>query len=387
MSSLPEPEPEALAHSEQLAGLIAGEIRAGGGWMSFARYMELALYAPGLGYYSAGARKLGETGDFVTAPEMTPLLGHTLARQAAQIVGLTGGAILELGAGSGRLASHLLLELERLGTLPERYLILEVSADLRERQEALLLTTAPHLLGRVEWLDRLPSHFSGLILGNEVLDAVPVHLVAWHANDIRERGVVLEGDAFRWEERPLAPGPLLDAASRLAPGVSYASEIGLASHALVASLARCLERGVLLFIDYGFGRAEYYHPQRDRGTLMCHYRHLAHDDPFSYPGLTDITSHVDFTAVTEAALAAGAKLLGYTTQAHFLVNCGITQLLARVPADDAARYLPLAAQVQKLLSPSEMGELFKVIALGKGIEAPLLGFTCGDLSRMLFAPR
>jgi SAM-dependent MidA family methyltransferase len=383
MPSLPEPDPEALAHSGRLAQLIAEEIRAAGGWVPFARYMELALYAPGLGYYSAGARKLGEAGDFVTAPEMTPLFGRTLARQAEQVLALTGGRILELGAGSGRLASHLLLELERRVALPERYLILETSADLRERQEALLKTTAPHLVSGVHWVDRLPVGFSGMVIGNEVLDAIPVQLVKWAHDGIRERGVAVGSAGFRWEDRPLSRGPLLDAASRLAPGNDYVGEIGLAARALVASLARSMTRGVLLFIDYGFGRAEFYHPQRDRGTLMCHYRHRTHDDPFLYPGLTDITAHVDFTAITEAALAMGAQLLGYTTQAHFLINCGITDLLAQVPADDAPQYLPLAAQAQKLLGPSEMGELFKVIALGKGVEAPLLGFTRGDRSRML----
>jgi SAM-dependent MidA family methyltransferase len=384
MSSLPEPDPAARGHSERLADLIREEIRAAGGWIPFSRYMELALYAPGLGYYTAGARKFGAAGDFVTAPEMSPMFGRCVARQAAQVLAKTGGGVLELGAGSGALASHVLVELERRNALPAHYDILEVSADLRERQASRLSATAPHLLDRVRWLDRLPDTLTGLILGNEVLDALPVNIVAWRDAGIFERGVAAAGEGFVWDEREMPPGALLNAASRLAPGRDYVSEICLAARALVAGLARNLERGVLLFMDYGFGRAEYYHPQRAAGTLMCHCRHLAHDDPFAWPGLGDITAHVDFTAITEGGLSQGAQLLGYTTQAHFLVNCGITDLLAGASPEDAARYLPLAAQAQKLLSPSEMGELFKVIALGKGVEAPLLGFSRGDRSRSLF---
>ncbi|HSD61487.1 MAG TPA: SAM-dependent methyltransferase [Burkholderiales bacterium] len=383
MTRLPTPDAAALDHSARLRRLIEADIRAAGGWIPFARYMELALYAPGLGYYSAGARKLGAEGDFFTAPEITPLFGHTLARQAAQVLAATRGDIFELGAGTGKLALQLLLELERLEALPAAYSILEVSAELRERQQAWLRATAPHLLSRVRWLERLPERISGLVLANEVLDALPVHAVAWRDTGLFERGVAVENSAFAWSERPLAPGALRSAAEKLRLSGGYLSEIGLAGRGLVASLARALVRGAILFLDYGFGRAEYYHPQRAQGTLMCHYRQLAHDDPFSHVGLTDITAHVDFTAVAESALARGAQLLGYTTQGHFLVNCGITELLARVPPTDPT-YLALAVGVQKLLSPSEMGELFKVMALGKGLAEPLLGFARGDRSRMLF---
>ena len=385
MTLLPAPDPIALEHSARLARLIEAEIRAGGGWMPFARYMELALYAPGLGYYAAGARKFGKDGDFVTAPEITPLFGHTLARQAAQVLADTGGDIVELGAGSGRLASQLLLELERLGRLPAAYSILEVSPELRERQQAWLRATAPHLLPRLRWLERLPERITGLVVVNEVLDALPVHVLAWRDAGVAERGVALSDmGKFAWSERPLPPGALRSAAQRLRLPDGYVSEIGLAARGLAASLARSLARGLVLFLDYGFGRAEYYHPQRSQGTLMCHYRQLAHSEPFSHVGLTDITAHVDFTAVAESALAQGAQLRGYTTQAHFLVNCGITELLARVSPKDPT-YLALAAGAQKLLSPSEMGELFKVMALGKGLAEPLLGFARGDRSRMLFA--
>jgi SAM-dependent MidA family methyltransferase len=381
-TGLPEPEAAALAHSARLAAAIRDDIEAAGGWISFARYMERALYAPGLGYYAAGAAKFGPAGDFVTAPEISPLFAQTLARQAAEIVRATGGSILELGAGSGRLAADLLQALERLGALPERYAILEVSADLQARQRERLATTVPALLPRVTWLSALPERWRGLVLANEVLDALPVHLVHHEDGVWRERGVTW-ADGFRWRDAAIASPYLAAASERLPNEPGYLTEISLAGARLTASLAGMLEAGTLLFIDYGFGRREYYHPQRSAGTLMCHYRHHAHDDPFFLPGLQDITAHVEFTGIAEAAVDHGLALQGYTTQARFLLNCGITELLQAVPAENAAAYLPLAAGVQKLLAPSEMGELFKVMALGRGLEGPLVGFTAGDLSRML----
>lgn len=389
MSPLPAPDPAALEYSEKTSALIRGEIESAGGWIPFSRFMELALYAPGLGYYSAGMHKFGAAGDFVTAPEISALFGQALAQQAAQVLRRTDGNILEIGPGSGRLAFDLLSELERSGQLPERYFLLEVSADLRQRQQHLLARFAP----RVEWLDRLPASFSGLIIGNEVLDAMPVHLVAWGEDSLFERGVGLEDGQFSWSERKLTSGELFDIAASLAPtltlprnagkGENYVSEIGLAARGFVATLAGLLEKGAILMLDYGFGQNEYYHPQRSSGTLMCHYRHHAHDDPFYLPGLQDITAHVDFTAIAEAGVRHGLNLLGYTSQDHFLINCGITDLLARVSPEQASAYLPLAAQAQKLLNPAEMGELFKAIALGKGVDMPLLGFVRGDKSRML----
>ena len=357
---------------------IRDEIGASGGWIAFARYMELALYAPGLGYYMAGARKLGREGDFVTAPEISPLYGETLARQVAQILDSDLEEILEIGAGTGALAASLLTELERLGRLPKRYLILELSTDLRERSRDTIAARASHLMERVAWLNRLPPSFSGVALGNEVLDAMPVHVVRITESGIEESGVeAVDGGAFRWAWRPAA-GELLEAARELELPPGYTTEIGLVPRGFVRSLAEALERGVAVFIDYGFPRHEYYHPQRATGTLMCHYRHHAHDDPFFLPGLQDITSHVDFTAIADVGVDAGMELLGYTTQAQFLINCGITDVLARVPAEDAGRYLPLANQANRLLSPAEMGELFKVIAFGKRFDAPLIGFASGD---------
>jgi len=343
MPPLPEPSTPALEHSQAVCALIAREIAAHEGWLSFARFMELALYAPGLGYYSAGLDKFGAGGDFVTAPEMSALFGQAIANQAAQVLRLTGGNILEVGAGSGKLALDLILELERLGQLPQRYCILELSADLRLRQQQRIERDAPHLLPRFAWLDTLPRRFTGLVLGNEVLDAMPVHLVTWHNGQIFERGVSLQEGRFVWCERPLTGGELLHQAQALAPAgfvsgaAAYTSEISLAAQGFMRSLGQMLEQGLILMLDYGFGASEYYHPQRSSGTLMCHYRHQAHADPFFLPGLQDLTAHVDFSAMARAATEAGMTLAGYASQANFLINCGLTELLARTsPGDPAA---------------------------------------------------
>jgi len=374
---------DALAHSRRLVELICAEIARARGWIGFDRFMQLALYAPGLGYYSGGAAKLGAAGDFVTAPELSPLYSRVLARQVSEILSLSAGDVLELGAGSGRMAEEVLRALDEAGALPDRYLILEVSAELAERQRQRLRNLPDRLASRVTWIDRLPNAFRGAVVCNEVLDALPVHLMSWGENGVRERGVAWSGDAFVWDERTASDRELLGEARRLNPPPPYLSELARAGPALVAAISGILECGVLLVIDYGFGEREYYHPQRSRGTLMCHFRHRAHDDPFFLPGLQDITSHVDFTAVTRTGTGAGLELLGYTTQAHFLVNLGVTELMALTPAEHAGAYLPLAAQAQKLLSPAEMGELFKVIALGRGIDRALHGFRSGDMGRLL----
>lgn len=380
MTSLPQPDAAAFAHSQRLAAQIRAEIESAGGSIPFARYMELALYAPGLGYYSGGAQKFGAAGDFVTAPEISPLFAQTLARQAAQVVQATSGDVFELGPGTGKLAAELLLELQRLDAVPQRYLILEVSAQLRERQRAALQQSLPSaLMQRVIWLEELPAQFTGLVLANEVLDALPVHVVQNSSQGLGELGVACQGDGFGWMEIPLAASSsVARMLQSLALPPDYVTEACPAAQGLVASLSAMLARGALLFIDYGFPRREYYHPQRRQGTLMCHYRQHAHGDPFLHPGLQDITAHVDFTAAAEAGVDAGLQLLGYCGQAQFLINCGITELLARVSPRDMAAYAPLAAQAQKLLSPAEMGELFKVLALGRDLPEPLLGFARGD---------
>jgi SAM-dependent MidA family methyltransferase len=342
---------------------IRAEIAGAGGWVSFARYMELALHAPGLGYYSRGARQFGAEGDFVTAPELGSLFGRTLARQIRE---LPFQQVLELGAGSGALADTLLQDLDR------EYFILETSAALRERQ-------AKRLGDRVRFLERLPERFHGVVIANEVADALPVHAVAWRADGINERGVTHK---LEWAERP-ANGEVLREALAIEVPVPYESELGLAARGWMRSLAASLEKGVICVIDYGFPRHEYYHPQRSMGTLMCHTRHRAHGDPFLRPGEQDITAHVDFSALAAAAHEAGLDVLGYATQAQFLVNCGITEVLAQTNLDNALHYAPIAAEAQQLLSPAEMGELFKVLAVGRGVKQPLLGFSRGERSHTL----
>ena len=389
-ADLPEPSADARAASEALTRIIAAEIAARGGWMSFARYMELALYAPGLGYYSGGSRKFGVAGDFLTAPELTPLYGRALARQVAQVLAASGPLVVEIGAGSGRLAADLLPALDALGCAPRRYQILELSGELRARQEAMLSEHAPCYADRIEWLEELPERFCGCLVGNEVLDAMPTHAVRWDpGHGVMERGVGLADGRLVVAERPAA-NALLAAANELRVVAPYRGEISLAVRSWVAELARRVERGALLLIDYGLARHELYHPQREGGTLRCHYRHRVHEDPFWFPGLSDITSHVDFTAVAEAGFDAGLEVLGYATQANFLINCGIAELLLEdrdqrmgspaAGAGDTAATANLLARgaVNVLISPNEMGELFKVIALGRGVPGPLLGFACGD---------
>ncbi len=385
--SLPAPAPEQIETTQELTRRIHSEIDANGGWLPFARYMELALYTPGLGYYSGGSAKFGAGGDFVTAPQISPLFGRVLARQFAEVLKQTGGGILELGAGNGLLAAQVLGEFDALG-LDVPYSILEVSGDLRARQQESLRPFA----GGVRWLDNIPEHFFGVIFGNEVLDALPVHLVHWTESGPLERGVrwepatapsplapLPEGEGkFVWQDRPIADPALLDQARALDLPGGYVSEINLAAPALVKSLAESLQCGLLLFIDYGFGRSEYYHAQRHMGTLRAHYRHHALDDPFYLPGLCDLTAHVDFTAVADAGLEAGLDVCGYGTQANFLLAGGITTLLGETPADSAANYLPLASGVQKLLSPAEMGELFKIIGLTKANAPCPSAFSLGD---------
>ena len=373
-SNLPAPDADALAHSESCAALIRAEIAQAKGWISFARFMELALYAPGQGYYAAGARKFGAAGDFVTAPEISSLFGQCIARSIADTVRETGGDVLELGPGSGKLACDVLQELDAIGALPKRYLLLEVSADLKQRQQQALARLPSHLAERAVWLEALPEQFEGAIIANEVLDVVPVHLVTFMAGWIFERGVVVnENNAFQWRDVPALPAELNRLVSRIQAGFAdgvapdgYLTEVAPAVAGLVASLANCLQRGTILLIDYGFRHAEFYHAHRNTGTLMCHYRHYAHTDPFYLPGLQDITAHVDFTGVAEAAVAEGLELVGYANQAQFLLQAGITDLLAAYDPADAGTYLPMTNQAQRLLSPAEMGEFFKVIGFSKG---------------------
>ena len=391
MSSLPQPSADALAQSARLLETIEAELAAAGGWIPFARYMELALYAPGLGYYSGGARKFGPGGDFITAPELTPLFGQALAAQVEQVMRASAPELIEVGAGTGLLAADLLLELERRDCLPESYGILELSGELRERQFDTLAAKAPHLAARVQWLDALPERFAGAVVANEVLDVMPVHLVVSRAEGLFERGVAIAADAagvrrLCWADVPAA-GAVAEGARALALPVpqsgEYVTELNLAGKAWVAAWAERLQAGALLLIDYGDPRAEYYLPSRSNGTLLCYYRHHAHGDPFLWPGLNDITAFVDFTAVAEAGFEAGLDVQGYTTQAQFLFNCGVLECLERRGARESADYIRAARAVQRLTAPQEMGELFKVIALSRALDGPLLGFVRGDRTHAL----
>lgn len=399
-ASLPVPAADALAASAALVAHIRHEISAAGGWVPFDRYMELALYTPGLGYYSGGARKFGrraeDGSDFVTAPELSPLFARTLARPVAQALAASGTReVMEFGAGTGRLAAGVLSALDALGAPLERYAIVDLSGELRERQRETIEALGGELAARVCWLDSLPARFEGVVLGNEVLDAMPVALFVrtggiWHARGVAASG---ENGSLRFEVRALdATGVGLskeDAAvlaeidADIDPALDYVAETHAAGAAFTRTVCSMLAKGAAFFIDYGFPRAEYYHPQRTEGTVMCHYRHRAHGDPFLYPGLQDITAHVEFTRIAEAGVDAGADLLGYTSQARFLMNAGITEALSEIDPADAARFLPAANAVQKLLSEAEMGELFKVIAFSRGIDEPIDAFARGDRSHTL----
>jgi SAM-dependent MidA family methyltransferase len=371
---------------ERVVAHLKRAIAGAGGWISFADYMNAVLYAPGLGYYAAGAHKLGRGGDFVTAPELTPLFGRTLAQQLREALAeIPRAELIELGPGSGRLCADVLATLAEADALPERYWLLEVSPDLRERQRAHLAAAVPEHAGRVGWIDVLPERWSGAVLANEVLDAVPVHLVARKSGEWLERGVGIDAaGALGFVDRPLASASLRDRArARFPAEVDYLSEVNPTAEALVSNLARRCERGLALILDYGFPASEYYHPQRNAGTLMAHYRHRAFADPLLRPGLADVTAHVDFSAIAHAGVRGGMAVAGFATQAQFLVNCGIVDALSTVEDPQSSAYLRAASAVNQLTSPAEMGELFKVLALTRGLEAALMGFREGDRGHRL----
>jgi SAM-dependent MidA family methyltransferase len=388
-SALPELTPAQSAHSARLVDRIHDVIDAQAGWISFERFMEMALYEPGLGYYSAGASKLGAGGDFITAPEVSSLFSRCLATQCAQILQhVSGGAILEFGAGSGVMAADLLNELGAQGAAPERYFILEVSADLRERQQALLRERAPAHAARVEWLERLPEEFRGVVLANEVLDALPVQRFRIRGDQVTSLGVTWQLGRLDWSETH-ADAELEGAVRRIEANVGermpdgYTSEINLRLAPWIASVAAALREGVALFIDYGLPQRQYYRSARREGTLLCHFRHRFHDDPLINVGVQDIGAWVDFTAVAEAASAAGLKVAGFATQAHFLIGNGLEQLLAPIASNEIASRVQLARQAMLLTLPGEMGERFKVIGLTRNFEQPLRGFAVRDLAATL----
>ncbi len=396
---LPQPGGLEQQYSERLIQLIRDRIEEAGGRIPFADYMSLALYAPGLGYYAAGNQKFGRGGDFVTAPEISPLFSRCVARQCRQVLDKLNAddvatpVILEVGGGSGVMAADILAELERMDCLPDAYQILELSADLQQRQAQTLATKVPHLVGRVQWLTALPAQtFNGIVLANELLDAMPVHRFCLPENSSKasfEVYVSWQHERFAWQldvpsstrlqERIAAITNLLS--DNRPPG--FVSEINLAAEAWVKTIADCINVGLLLILDYGFPRQEYYHPQRSAGTLMCHFRHRSHDDPFVYPGLQDITAHVDFTAVAEAAAESGFHVAGYNTQGFFLLAAGLNDMMAEFDPNNTVEYMRLSQKVKMLTLPSEMGELFKVMALTKNIEIPLRGFALQDLRNRL----
>ncbi len=362
----------AASVSAGLARVMRGAIERQGGWLPFDRFMALALYAPGLGYYARGSRQFGTLpssgSDFVTAPELSPLFGRALARQVAQALQASGsGEVWEFGAGSGALAAQLL---EALGDAVQRYTIVDLSGSLRERQRQRLADHGD----KVRWADELPTQMHGVVVGNEVLDAMPVQLLHFDGAQWHERGVVASSGAFAFSDRPTAMRPPLDAAQPFVPG--YVTEVHPQAEAFIATLADRLQHGAAFFIDYGFPAAEYYHPQRIGGTLMCHRAHRADADVLADVGEKDITSHVNFTGIALAGQDAGFDVLGYTTQAHFLMNCGLLDLLQG--AD-----LRTTANAQKLLTEHEMGELFKAIGFAKGCTFDAIGFAAGDRTHTL----
>jgi len=408
-SGLPPPSPDALASSARLSRLIAQRIAAAGGWVGFDTYMQWALYEPGLGYYSGGSRKFGAEGDFVTAPELGPLFGTCIAAQCAQWFAHVPRSILEFGAGSGALAAQVLTALEARGIGDVDYAIVELSGELRARQAATLAEHVPHLAARVRWLDAWPDTIRGVVLGNELLDAMPARVFGLAGSDVVECGVAVASaessdagdpdagdseDAPRlcWAERPAEAGFAQRVRARLAQAWdgpaqahAYIGELGEQAEAWIRQLADRLVCGAVLLLDYGFPRHEFYHPQRHRGTLMCHYRHRAHTDPFLWPGLQDLTVHVDFTAIAESARGGGLDLLGYTTQARLLLDLGLLDEVQRSGAPGSAAYVRATRAVHTLISDAEMGELFKAIAFGRGVPDDALGFRSADRRAVLSA--
>jgi len=386
---LPQPDADELAHAARLAAVIAQAIAASGGALRFDRFMDLALYAPGLGYYSAGKTKFGAAGDFITAPELGPVFARCLADGVAPVLAADDAQVLELGAGSGALAADLLDALARRDALPARYRILEISADLRERQRATIAARAAQFLPLIEWLDAPPAEpWRGVILGNEVIDALPARLFEQRASGPVELGVGAAPDAgFAWIDLPADPAFAAAIAQALGPRddypLPYRSELRTDLGDWLVAVTRSLDQGLALWIDYGYPRAEYYRAERTQGTLVCHYRHRAHADPLILVGLQDITAFVDFSQLAQAGRAAGFTIACYAPQAAFLAACGLERQLSEAPLDDALALARLGAQVRRLMLPGEMGERFKALALTRGIDPRTLPFHAVDQSARL----
>ncbi|GAA0397577.1 SAM-dependent methyltransferase [Cocleimonas flava] len=387
VQSLPEPSADALEHSEKLVANIKNAIESNGGSISFKRYMEMALYEPCLGYYVAGTHKIGEQGDFTTAPQISPLFSQCIANQCAEVLksiytkkaSKVGGCIFEFGAGTGIMAAEILLELEKQNSLPETYFILDLSPELQQRQKQTIESKAPHLLTKVTWLTTLPKHFSGIVLANEVLDAMPVDVFTQHGDIVYEHHVIWQDDALLEQLRPATEtNPALhDRVLRLnipKEATPYTSEINSHITHWLKSIAEIIEEGLVLLIDYGYPRKEYYLAERNKGTLICHYQHLVNEAPLLNVGLQDITANVDFTAVAEAADSSKLEVAGFTSQACFLANTGLEEYFKHALENNLDDQYTLAQQVRTLTLPAEMGERFKCIGLTKNYPHQLCGF-------------
>ncbi len=392
LGNVPEPSSDAIAHSEKLYQHLKQQLSNQP--LPFHDVMEQLLHAPGLGYYSAGAHKIGAAGDFVTAPEISSFFGFALAQQCSQVLKITGGSILEFGAGLGTLAKDILLQLEVDDCLPDNYFIVEISADLRQRQQLRLKEEIPHLYSKISWLEQLPVEgFDGMILANEVIDAMPIHLFENTADGVKDVQVIiqddgeLELDVSNDLSSTLEEWLSRDEINRLSFTEGYRSEVNLAMESWIASLSKCLNKGLILLVDYGYPRHEYYLPERTEGTLNCHYRHHSHDKVLLLAGLQDITAHVDFTAIAESASDAQLSVSGYTNQASFLSGCGILQMAEQAADGDLDTQMRIAQQIRTLIMPDEMGEVFKVIALTKelpmDVSEHLIGFAFSDLRHQL----
>ena len=352
-------------------------------WLDFASFMHHALYDSKNGYYTGNAHKFGSHGDFITAPEISGLFGRTIAKQVAQVLQISGGSILELGGGSGILGCDILAELDRLECSVDEYLFFEPSPTLTQRQKERVAQFVPGIGDKVRWVSELPTNFKGIILANEVFDALPVHLLSCTDEGWKERGVAFQNESLVWKDSVITDERLCSVVNHLKIDGPYVTEVCLAVNGLVDNLSESLDIGAVIAIDYGYEHQVYYHPDRRDGTLSCHYQHRVDSNPLDRPGLKDITAHVDFTRVANAAVDASLDVCGYVTQADFLVNCGITDLLQAIDPDRLEEYLPAVSAVQKLLSPGIMGDMFKVMALSRGINEPLVGFSRRDRRHLL----
>ncbi|MDH5180004.1 MAG: SAM-dependent methyltransferase [Gammaproteobacteria bacterium] len=383
--NLPAVEGPALANSKEVTRLLTEAIRRHGGRITFDRFMDIAMFAPGRGYYDSINHIFGDSGDFTTAPELSPFFGRCIARQIMQVMAEQGQtSILEFGAGSGILAQTILMELEKFNQLPQTYYIYDISPSLRKRQFTRLNNAIPNLIDRLVWLNDMPESFNGVILANEVLDAMPVHKVLFRQSPPHaETFVTLKDNRLVLEDGPLSISALHDEMYKivqLCPDIhaGYHSEVNLGLKPWIARVSQMLGQGLVLLIDYGFTRREYYQAINHQGNLMCYFQHRAHDDPLLYPGIQDVTCHVDFSLVANTFREQGLQVAGYTNQGFFLAGCGLEEMYSELDSSDEEAFIRHTRCLEQLILPGAMGETFKVIALSKGISGPLIGFSVVD---------